>query len=102
MTAMVTEVEKEEHQYIRDAIVEEGEILTGKVYRKISELFKENKAVYIKDYGELKDCVGEIIYVGRRFATVQLKNGYKVSINYGSILDNQNQKGEVITRVEFF
>lgn len=98
----LTNVEKEERRYIRDEIVEDGEILTGKVFRKISALFNKNETVYIKDYGEIKDSIGKIVYVGSRFATVELSNGYKVSINYGSILDNQNQKGEVITRVEFF
>jgi len=45
--------------------------------------------------------MAKITYVGARFATVELPNGYKIAINNGGILDNQNQKEEIVSQIKF-
>ncbi|MGN5651137.1 hypothetical protein [Bacillus sp. Brlt_9] len=82
-------------------IISEKDVLTKSVYREIKKLFEAHKYVYIKDYVDIKDAKGKIMFVGPRFATVKMENGYEVAINYGGILDNQSQKGSAVSLIEF-
>lgn len=82
-------------------IISEKDILSKSVYKDIKTLFEAHKYVYIKDYVDVKDAKGKIMYVGPRFATVKMENGYEVAINYGGILDNQSQKGSAVSLIEF-
>lgn len=90
-----------EATYIGNEITAGREILTAAVFKELYHLFIKHTQVYIQEYGDVKDSNAEIIYVGHRFATVQLPNGYRVAINYGSILDNQNQKEEIVSQIKF-
>ncbi|WP_088362791.1 hypothetical protein [Bacillus cereus] len=82
-------------------IISEKDVLTKSVYREIKKLFEAHRYVYIKDYVDIKDAKGKIMFVGPRFATVKMENGYEVAINYGGILDNQSQKGSAVSLIEF-
>lgn len=97
---MITKKTTEE-TYIGEQVTEGKEVLTKSVFREIEKLFNKHNFVYIKEYVDAKDTMAKIIYVGQRFSTVELPNGYKVAINYGSILDNQNQKGESVSQIKF-
>lgn len=97
MTAKATVEEK----YIGNEITEGKELLTGSVFTDLQFLFKKHNFVYIKEYVDAKDTMAKITYVGARFATVELPNGYKIAINYGGILDNQNQKEEIVSQIKF-
>ncbi|MGF7534877.1 hypothetical protein AAGG74_14500 [Bacillus mexicanus] len=88
-------------KYIGDEIIEGKEILTQSVFKDIEQRFRDHKFVEIKEYIDVKNEIAMITYVGPRFANVKLKNGYQVSINYGGILDNQNQKEEIVSRIRF-
>ncbi|WP_456363411.1 hypothetical protein [Priestia aryabhattai] len=90
-----------EERYIGNEITEGKELLTGSVYTDLESLFKKHNFVYIKEYVDAKDTMAKITYVGPRFATVELPNGYKIAINYGGILDNQNQKEEIVSQIRF-
>lgn len=90
-----------EEKYIGNDITEGKEILDNSIFKELERQFKKHNFVYIKEYVESKDTIAKITYVGRRFATVELPNGYSVAINYGSILDNQNQKGEIVSQIKF-
>lgn len=91
----------ETDKYIGEEIIEGKETLTQSVFKDIEKRFKNHKFVEIQEYIDVKNEIALITYVGSRFATVKLKNGYQVSINYGGILDNQNQKEEIVSRIKF-
>lgn len=101
MTTVTLTKTTTEETYIGEQVTEGKEVLTKKVFKDMEKLFNKHNFVYIKEYGEARDTMAKITYVGHRFTTVELPNGYRVSINYGSILDNQNQKGESVSQIKF-
>lgn len=88
-------------KYIGNEVINGKDILTRSVFKDLENMFKKHKFVYIKEYVDAKDTLAEITYVGTRFATVKLPNGYQIAINYGGILDNQNQKEEIVSQIKF-
>lgn len=98
---MTTATVETEEKYIGNEIIEGKDVLTKSVFKELEEMFKKHNFVYIKEYVDAKDTMAEITYVGPRFATVKLPNGYQIAINYGGILDNQNQKEEIVSQIKF-
>lgn len=101
MNSTVLVTENENARYIGDEIIQGKDVLTQSVFKEIENLFKNHTHIEITEYIDVKNEIATIVYVGSRFATVRLSNGYKVAINYGGILDNQNQKEEIVSRIKF-
>jgi hypothetical protein len=61
------------------------------VFSKIKHNLIVGQKIVVRDEDLKKDTKAEITYVGQRFCTVLTERGYSISINYPSMVDQNNK-----------
>jgi hypothetical protein len=72
-------------------VKEKEEDFRTNIFSRIRNNLSVGQEIIVRDEDLKRDTKAEITYVGQRFCTVLTERGYSISINYPSMIDQNNK-----------